>query len=85
MSKLSGFARIPRAEFLFPDCQTCYFHNREPAICEDCDNGDEYQPADDLDDKLSGRKAGIVRFYRRAGMAPAADTVPENEEELEAA
>ena len=77
----TGFARIPRSPFRYPECQICYFHNREPAICEDCDNGDEYQPADDLTDKLSERKAGIVRFYRRARVAPAADTVPDEDKE----
>lgn len=80
MSKPTGFARIPRAEFLYPECQHCYFHNREPAICEGCENGDEYEPADDLDDKLSERKAAIVRFFRVNG-----PVVQLEEEHLEAA
>jgi len=76
----TGFARIPRCAFLFPECQHCYFHNREPAICESCANGDEFQPADNLDETLSARKAGIVRFYRRAGAAQMPDNVPEIQE-----
>lgn len=91
MSKLSGFARIPRSEFLFPECQSCYFHNREPAICENCDNGDEYEPDDDLDDKLSQRKAAVVRFFRKIQTPLPAECLPDalepaiEEKELQAA
>jgi hypothetical protein len=91
MSKLSGFARIPRSEFLFPECQSCYFHNREPAICENCDNGDEYEPDDDLDDKLSQRKAAVVRFFRKIQTPLPAECIPDalepaiEEKELQAA
>jgi hypothetical protein len=83
----TGFARIPRSEFLYPECQSCYFHNLEPAICENCDNGSEYEPDDDLDDKLSERKAAVVRFFRKIQTPlPAEFLEPQiQEEELEAA
>lgn len=28
----------------FPFCDKCYFHDREPAICEECEAGSEYEP-----------------------------------------
>jgi len=91
VSKPTGFARIPRAEFLYPECQSCYFHNREPAICENCDNGSEYDPDDDLEDKLSARKAAVVRFFRKIqtplppGFLPDVLEPAIQEKELEAA
>jgi hypothetical protein len=89
MSKPYGFAAIPRAEFLYPECESCYFHNLEPAICENCDNGDQYEPDDDLEDKLSERKAAIVRFFRKIRTPLPAeflqDELPVPEKELEAA
>jgi hypothetical protein len=91
MSKPSGFARIPRSEFLYPECQSCYFHNVEPAICENCDNGSEYEPDEDLEDKLSERKAAIVRFFRKIQTPLPAELIPEElepaieEQELQAA
>lgn len=27
-------------------CEDCYFNNREPAICDDCDDGDQFEPED---------------------------------------
>ena len=29
--------------FKFRECKTCSFHDVEPAICELCNNGSEYQ------------------------------------------
>jgi hypothetical protein len=75
MSRPTGFARIPRSEFLFPECQACYFHNREPAICENCEDASEFEPADDLDSKLSQRAAAVVRFYRRHPCTPEQDAI----------
>jgi hypothetical protein len=66
----TGFARIPRSEFLYPECQTCYFHNKEPAICESCTDGREFQPLDDLVD-CSKRAAAIIKFHRRPKMGVA--------------
>lgn len=48
----------------FKECHTCYYRDREPAICEDCFQASEYEPAD-LDDEL------IVKFHSRT---------PENDE-----
>ncbi|KVQ35803.1 hypothetical protein WK03_35655 [Burkholderia cepacia] len=61
--KPTGFARIPRAEFLYPECQRCYFHNREPAICEACDSAAQFEP-EDVTGHLSARRSAIVQFYR---------------------
>lgn len=66
MNRPTGFARIPHAEFRYPECQQCYFHHREPAICESCVAGDGFEPADNLDDHLSARKAALVRFFNGA-------------------
>ena len=31
----------------YPICHDCYFHDREPAICEGCAHGSEYEPDED--------------------------------------
>jgi hypothetical protein len=30
----------------FPECKSCYFNNREPAICEECENASNFEQAD---------------------------------------
>lgn len=46
----------------YPDlCPTCYFEGREPAICEECENGSNYEQAD-LDEGGLGELKEI-RFY----------------------
>ena len=46
----------------FPDlCPTCYFENREPAICEECDNGSNYDPVDG--DEGAADELKEIRFY----------------------
>ncbi|CAG9228763.1 hypothetical protein [Burkholderia vietnamiensis] len=62
--KPAGFARIPRAEFLYPECQRCYYHNREPAICEGCESASQFEPAD-FSDTLPQRIVRIVRSQNR--------------------
>lgn len=36
--------------YKYPDCATCAFHDREPAICEGCDDGSEYEADEELPD-----------------------------------
>lgn len=49
----------------YPECDTCYFQDRAPAICEQCINGDEYEPIDgdidDDDDRLDSLSIGNHR------------------------
>ncbi len=33
--------------FKYPGCATCYFHDREPAICESCEDESEFSPDDE--------------------------------------
>lgn len=43
---------------MFPECEFCAFHNVEPGICEDCDDGSEYEPVPDDEEEFSlGRRA----------------------------
>lgn len=37
----------PKAEFKYEDCEFCAFHNEEPGICADCDDGSEFVDIDD--------------------------------------
>jgi hypothetical protein len=30
----------------FPECKSCYFNNREPAICEECENASNFEQID---------------------------------------
>lgn len=34
----------------FEECGECYFYGVEPAMCDDCDDGDNFEPADGDDD-----------------------------------
>lgn len=33
----------------YPDCESCAFYEVEEAICEDCDEADQWEPSDPLD------------------------------------
>lgn len=87
MSRPQGFARIPHAEFQYPECQQCYFHNREPAICENCQRAANFEPIDNLDEHMGARKAALVRFHGGAtsiDWSPIFDGIePETDEELD--
>jgi len=37
------------------ECEFCVFHGVEPGICEECENGSEYEP--DYDDEDSMKAA----------------------------
>lgn len=39
--------------FKYPECEFCAFHNVEPGICEDCEDGSEYEPETDDEDEMS--------------------------------
>ena len=43
----------------YPICDECYFQNRAPEICEECDEGSEFEPNDE-EDSLPKLKA--VKF-----------------------
>jgi hypothetical protein len=46
----------------YPDlCPSCYFEGREPAICEDCHKGSNYDPAEGDEDALDELKG--ITFY----------------------
>ena len=47
----------------YPECETCYFNNRAPQVCESCYDANQYEPEefnDDYDDdesfQMSSRK-----------------------------
>ena len=31
----------------YPDCESCAFYNVEEAICDECDEADQWEPADE--------------------------------------
>lgn len=33
----------------FDDCESCAFYEREPAICDECEDADQWEPADESD------------------------------------
>jgi hypothetical protein len=39
--------------YKYPACGTCYFHNREEAICDGCIDEDEYESDDTEDSGVS--------------------------------
>jgi hypothetical protein len=46
----------------FPDlCPTCYFEGREPAICEECENGENYDPVDGDEEGIDSLRE--ITFY----------------------
>ena len=40
--------------YKYPGCESCYFHDREPAICESCEDESEFSPNDDSGDGEDG-------------------------------
>lgn len=47
----------------YPECDSCYFHNRAPEVCENCWNGSEYEPAElDIDEYDEKREQQVIRL-----------------------
>lgn len=34
----------------YPECEDCYFYGVEPAMCDECDDADQFEPAEPDDD-----------------------------------
>lgn len=34
----------------FPECEDCYFYQTEPAVCDECDDADQFEPNDEFED-----------------------------------
>lgn len=55
--------------FKYPDCASCYFHDREPTICDECDEGDNWEPdefEEEPEEKLAKKKVVVkpLRFVK---------------------
>lgn len=68
-------------------CEECYFYGVEPAMCDECEDGDQFEPAEADDDafdrlmELSGpppKRAKVIMLHP-ASKQPKAEV----EEELE--
>lgn len=67
----------------YEECAECYFHGVEPAMCDDCDDGDNFEPAeadDDAFDKLMQLARPVARVIPIRVSAP---ITCEDEAELE--
>lgn len=38
----------------YEDCASCVFRGREPAICDECDDADQWEPDEDFVDAAAG-------------------------------
>lgn len=47
----------------YDDCFSCAFHETETVICEDCDEADQWEPAEPTD--LLKTDTKTVKFYNR--------------------
>jgi len=48
----------------FSDCESCAFHDSETVICDDCDDADQWEPAEPLD-LVHENSTKPVKFYDR--------------------
>ena len=49
----------------FKECRTCYFRDRSPEICEDCDGADQYEPEDSAPDEEGIQRLRRITFIKR--------------------
>lgn len=58
----------------YPDCESCAFHHVEDAICDDCDDADQWEPDEPTDEVITTTKRVIhtMRFYRNKKLKEAA-------------
>lgn len=48
----------------YPDCASCAFgEDDEPGICDMCDDGDQWEPADDYDFAAAGSR-NVIKIKR---------------------
>jgi hypothetical protein len=56
--------------FKYAECGDCYFHNRHPEVCDDCEDGDQWEPEDEDEDSLEAKAQAVVLlhdiFYKEA-------------------
>ena len=43
--------------FKYEECEFCAFHGVEPGICEECEDGSEYEPEYDEEDSMQMKEA----------------------------
>lgn len=41
--------------FKYPECEFCTFHDVEPGVCEECEDGSEYEPEPEEDSSLAAK------------------------------
>lgn len=58
--------------FRFPACESCYFHDYEPSICEECEDESEYEPNEDTDEMSVGKYFSLKNLYPRNKLKEAA-------------
>jgi hypothetical protein len=50
----------------YPECEDCAFYEVEPAMCDECEDGDQFEPAEDFGDRASSARRVMVAVLRRA-------------------
>jgi len=52
----------------FDDCESCAFYGDEPAICDGCEDADQWEPADELDRddmmRIRGFSTRIIHIHK---------------------
>lgn len=46
----------------YDDCESCAFHETETVICDDCEDADQWEPAEPMD---AAPQQQVVQFYDR--------------------
>lgn len=69
----------------FEECEDCYFYGVEPAMCDECEDADQFEPSEPDDDafgqllKLSKPLARVIPI-RKAADSIRTSPAPQDEE-----
>lgn len=50
----------------YPDCESCAFYGVEPAICDECEDADQWEPADDEDYYSASGCRKVIKIQKRS-------------------
>jgi hypothetical protein len=48
----------------YDDCESCAFGGQDHAICEECDDADQWEPG--FEDSLDAGSQNIIKFKKRS-------------------
>lgn len=69
----------------YPECEDCYFYGVEPAMCDECVDGDQFEPAEPDDDAIDHLMRLSRPLAKVIPIRPAKKAEPPRREEPELA